>query len=65
MGIGEFFKNLFGGKREQNFDNEPTARIEKRPEPSEVSDVGERWKTAKKWREQKAMEEPLVKRKRF
>lgn len=31
----------------------------------EESDVGSRWQTAKKWREDKAMEEPLIKRRDF
>jgi hypothetical protein len=64
MGIMDKMKNIFGGKKEDPYENEQPARIEKAPEIEE-DDTGERWKTAKKWREQQAMNEPLIKRDGF
>ena len=65
MGLFDSIKSKLGKKEELKYEHEGPARVERRPEPEEKSDVGERWKTAKAWREDKAMDEPIIKRKRF
>lgn len=53
-------EKVFGKKKEEVREDE-VVRIEpKRPEDEDYT--GQRWKLAKKWREQKEMEQPLVKR---
>ena len=65
-----FFGKLFGGNSSAGFkssDAQPTRRIEQRPpeEVREEDEPGQLWKKAKKWREEQAMNEPLVKRSQF
>lgn len=62
--IKELFGNMFG-KKSDPLENEPIHRIEPRPEPTEEEEAGQRWKLAKRMREEREMNEPLVKRKRF
>jgi len=65
-GIIGKIKNIFGGKRESSFEEPPTRLHGTKTEEKTVEDdSGQRWKTAKKWREDKEMDEPLIKRKRF
>ncbi len=65
-----FFGKLFGGNKDSGFgsnDSEPATRIESRPPeaPREEDEPGKMYLRAKKWREEQAMNEPLVKRKEF
>ena len=64
-GIRDKIGSLFGKKAIEPRREEYVRRIEPKPEPTEESDVGSRWRTAQKWREDKALEEPLVKRRDF
>ena len=64
-GLIEKLKNVFGGKKESSFEAPTRLHGTKTEEKVVESDVGQRWKSAKKWREDKEMEEPLIKRKRF
>ena len=64
------FGRLFGGKKDSGFgssENEPARRIEQRTEemPREEDEPGKLYMKAKKWREEQAMNEPLVKRNDF
>jgi hypothetical protein len=64
-GIGNKLKSIFGGKKEDPF-NEPVRLPPRRIEEPPVEDeTGQRWKQAKKWREDKELEKPLVKRNRL
>jgi hypothetical protein len=66
MGIKDKLKGIFGGEKD-SCENTVPLRLGRAQctEECEESDAGERWKTAKKWREQKAMQEPLVKRNEY
>ncbi|MFA6269034.1 MAG: hypothetical protein WCW13_00655 [archaeon] len=59
-------ERLFG-KKEEKWDTQVPHRIEARrvEAPVREDENGQRWKIAKKWREDKAMEEPLVKRSEY
>ncbi len=57
------FDKVFGKKKEE-VKEEDIVRIEtKKVEDEDYA--GQRWKLAKKWREQKAQEEPIIKRGRL
>jgi hypothetical protein len=58
------FDKIFGKK---DTVEEIPRRIEARPkdQPREEDEPGHRWKSAKKWREDKSLEEPLIKRREF
>ncbi len=65
-----FFGKLLGGKSNSGFgstDSEPVRRIEPRivEERREEDEPGQLWKKAKKWREDQALNEPLVKRNQY
>jgi len=66
MGLRDKLKGLFGGEKNTCEETTPL-RLGKMQccEECEESEAGQRWKLAKKWREQKAMEEPLVKRQEY
>lgn len=58
---------LFGkvfGKKEEVVE-ERVSRPEPRIEQAPVEEAGQRWLEAKRWREDKAMEEPLIKRSEY
>ena len=67
MGLRDALKGIFSGKKEDKYEEYSARRIERPPieEKSEDDGAGSRWKEAKKWREEKAMQEPLVKRNGF
>jgi len=58
MGILE---KLFGKKKEEIEEVPIRLQVQKREEDY----TGQRWKLAKKLREQRELEEPIIKRKRF
>jgi hypothetical protein len=66
-----FFGKLLGGSSKPSgfgsTDSEPSRRIEPRivEERREEDEPGQLWKKAKKWREDQAMNEPLVKRNQY
>ena len=65
-GLMDKIKNVFGGKKAESWDNEVPHRIQpKAQEAPAEEEIGGRWKEAKKWREERAMQEPLVKRSGF
>ena len=64
------FGRLFGGKSKSDFDsseNEVPRRIEPKiaEERREEDEPGKLYMKAKKWREEQAMNEPLVKRSEY
>ncbi|MFA5125699.1 MAG: hypothetical protein WC462_01720 [archaeon] len=63
--VFEKLKNIFGGKEEQVEENPQRLGCTKKREEQEESEVGQRWKIAKKWRENKQMQESLIKRNNF
>jgi len=67
MGLRDALKGIFGGKKEDKYEVYSARRIERPPAEEKVVDdgVGSRWKEAKKWREDKQLEEPLIKRSGF
>jgi len=65
-----FFGKLFGGSKNAGFGTSETMaprRIEPKvvEERREEEEPGQLWKKAKKWREEQAMNEPLVKREQY
>lgn len=67
MGFGEKLKGIFGGKKDVSFESEEPVRRE--PMPIEIKqtedDAGTRWMQAKRMREEREMNKPLIQRKRF
>jgi hypothetical protein len=63
--IKNFLDKIFGKKKEFGYEDETPRRIEPRREEVVEEDFTPRYKLAKKWREEKEMEEPLVKRSGF
>ena len=61
-----FFGKLFGRKNESRTEEVPR-RIEPKPIETEREEdqPGNRYKLAQKWREEQAMNEPLVKREQY
>ena len=66
MGIMDKFKNAFGAKKEMP--EEPVRRIpvrEAEPQVPLEDQAGERWRAAKKWREDREIDTPIMKRRKF
>jgi hypothetical protein len=68
MGLFDKVKNVFGKKEEPRIEIEEPRRIAT-PEPvqrvAEEDQPGNLYLKARKWREQQAMQEPLVKRSEY
>ena len=63
-GIMEKLKGAFGGKKQEPY-AEPATRVGRAEPVVEEDDKGQMWKTAKKWREQKAMEDSMNTREKY
>jgi len=60
--VGLFGKVFGGKKKEEQEVEEPQRNFRPEPSPEPQEEAGQRWLEAKRWREDKAMQEPLVKR---
>ncbi len=64
-GLMEKIKSLFGGKSEDKYEHHVPRRLEVKKEEVASEEFTPRYKLAKKLREDKEIDTPIVKRKRF
>jgi|GEM_PF-3385954 len=58
-------KNLFGEKSTDKYEKEVPRRLEVKKAQSDSEEFTPRWKLAKKERESREIDTPMIKRKRF